>query len=880
MCPYNINNYDMTGMDAVFSNRDLVVNLLLYSILEDYRKRGPGCPQTHSPDEMAKKARVELRSLLVMLNATSRVNRVLHQATAPAVWALLEEVNRQFTQMRFKTLLFLLEQPYEYDGIRLPIVQRSDAILIYPNLEEGREALEVVRACFEEPFGTSPEPLLGHGCDFQRASFGRRCLTAGHWVRRWVHELLWIAPPVEDVESLWLALHRGCSVCGRVCQCATRSAMLKHAATNADLTSPLLPNHPTTQSSAPADSIYTRLHARIEVPWDLAPVNGVYMLPMTLGEPMSVNNDPIEALSTSIWMYTHPDHIVTVQLYSNEYKFVVDETTTTPSTSIEAHVHMELLLARMNNLCVDRTKGGTFARWLIAQLADKRMHSIRSSGLRDNILKHGANVHPQMAQYVFDWPDHFHASLPLFPAHGKLRSHSWMHVLGLTEHEFLEASWQSSLPLPPTASYKNLTEEVAVEEAEAWRGMALRRAIMALSEALPNRRTAFWRTVEFLHPLTWYDGPGRENPTREFPKIEVSDLAIMTFEPAEDCACADNWTLLETWESLKQLKDGIVDKGETFQNVLRMYQAPHEWHHQRLPADPMMIQHFSRLDSVLGMAWKHVARIEEESFHRHTSPSARQIELRDVAIAYLNGTREIDPPCPWTTPVFGSILPPAPRHPDVLMRWWLFALTNLSVTINRNGRRPEDLWPCAISLDLHNTFVCIDSQHARSCSNPRSCTALAVQLSLSTTTSILGRDEHLRITMGIRLPQLRLIRAKLSSFELNDTVDEKLKCSLDQWHEEAARCCQVITKFAQKGHGRNALWLFSCILEASWTPVLEQSEFDVFKDSPHTWVTGWRALSTLCTSTSAWFCDTCRGPVPSCKRRGHTHCLCCKNCVF
>jgi hypothetical protein len=863
----------MADMDAVFSNHDLVVNLLLYSILEDYRKRGPGCPQTHSPDEMAKKARTELRSLLVMLNATSRVNHIFHQATAPAVWALLEEVNRQFAQMRFNTLWFLLQQPHEYEGVRLPIVQRSDAIPVYPNLTEGRRALEVVRACFEEPFGTNPAPLLGHGCDLQRASFGRRCLTAGHWVRSWIHELLWITPPVEDVESLWMALHRGCSVCGNMCQCATRGAMLRHAATNAD---PLLPNNPTTPSSAPADSIYTRLHARIEVPWDLKPVNGVYMLHMTSGEPMSVNNDPIKALATRIWMYTHPDHIVTVQFHSNEAEFVVDETTTTPSTSIEAHMHMKLVLARMNNRVVNRT--APFARWLITRLANRRMDSIKTSGLRDNILKHGTNVHPQMVQSVFDWPDNFSASLPLFPAHGKHRTHSWMHVLGLTEHEFLDASWQSSLPLPPTA--RNLAETATVAEAEAWRSMALRRAIMALSEALPNRRTAFWRTVEFLHPLTWYDGPGRENPTREFPKIEVSDLAIMTFEPAEDCACADNWTLLETWESLKQLKDGIVDKGETFQNVLRMYQAPHEWHHQRLPADPMMIQHFSRLDSVLGMAWKHVARIEEESFHRHTSPSARQIELRDVAIAYLNGTREIDPPCPWTTPVFGSILPPAPRHPDVLMRWWLFALTNLSVTINRNGRRPEDLWPCAISLDLHNTFVCIDSQHARSCSNPRSCTALAVQLSLSTTTSILGRDEHLRITMGIRLPQLRLILAKLSWLELNDTVDEKLKCSLDQWHEEAARCCQVITKFAQKGHGRNALWLFSCILEASWTPVLEQSEFDVFKDSPHTWVTGWRALSTLCTSTSAWFCDTCRGPVPSCKRRGHTHCLCCKNCVF
>tara|TARA_B110000444_G_C18844556_1_gene601075 strand:+ start:1351 stop:4032 length:2682 start_codon:yes stop_codon:yes gene_type:complete len=893
----------MADMDAVFSNHDLVVNLLLYSILEDYRERGPGCPQTHSPDEMAKKVRVELRSLLVTLNATSRVNRVFHQATAPAVWALLEEVNRQFTQMRFKTLLFLLEQPYEYDGIRLPIVQRSDAILIYPNLEEGREALEVVRACFEEPFGTSPEPLLGHGCDFQRASFGRRCLTAGHWVRRWVHELLWIAPPVEDVESLWLALHRGCSVCGRVCQCATRSAMLKHAATNADLTSPLLPNHPTTQSSAPADSIYTRLHARIEVPWDLAPVNGVYMLPMTLGEPMSVNNDPIEALSTSIWMYTHPDHIVTVQLYSNEYKFVVDETTTPPSTSIEAHVHMELLLARMNNLCVDRTKGGTFARWLIAQLADKRMHSIRSSGLRDNILKHGANVHPQMAQYVFDWPDHFHASLPLFPAHGKLRSHSWMHVLGLTEHEFLEASWQSSLPLPPTTSYKNLTEEVAVEEAEAWRGMALRRAIMALSEALPNRRTAFHRGVEFLHPDHWYDGLGRENPSRVAPTVTVTDLAILVLgqlAETESCARDDNWTLLETWEPLKQLKDGIFDKGEAFQNVLRLYQTPHAWHHQRLPADPEMIAYFCRLDSVLGMAWKHVARIEEESFHRHTSPSTRQIELRDVAVEYLNGTT-MAPPSPWDTPVFGGIPPPAPRHPDVLMRWWLLAMTHPSVTRPASGRA-EDPWPCPISLDLHNTFVVTTFPSSASFpsfqvprSDPLSCGMLAVHLSLSVTSDVVlnvaepasnsvWRKQHRRITMGIELTQLLCFFYWMDKSTVNvkdalDGTSKELRL-LDSWHQEATRCCKALTEFAQMGHGRNALWLLHSILDTHWTPVLDPpKELDVFRGHPRSWTKGWRALSSLCTSKSAWFADI-HGPVPFCKWRGQHRCVCFKKCVF
>jgi hypothetical protein len=861
----------MADMDAVFSNRDLVINLLLCSILEDYKKRGPGCPQTHSPTEMAKKARAELRILLVTLNATSRVNRVFHQATAPVVWALLEEVNRQFAQMRFKTLLFLLQQPHEYEGVRLPIVQRSDATPVYPNTEDGRRTLEVVRACFEEPFGTNPAPLLGHGCDFQRASFGRRCLTAGHWVRQWIHELLWITPPVEDIESLWMALHRFCSVCGRVCQCATSCAMLRHAATNAD---PLLPNNPTTQSSAPEDSIYTRLHARINVPWDLKPVNGVYMLPVNNGEPISVKNDPIRSLSTRIWMYTHPDHIVTVQLKSNEAEFVVDQTTTTPSTSIEAHLHMKLVLARMNNRIVNRT--APFARWLITRLANRRMDSIKTSGLRDNILKHGTNVHPQMVQSVFDWPDNFTASLPLFPARGKHRAHSWMHVFGLTEAEFLDASWQSSLPLPPSA--QNLAEVVTVAEAEAWRSMALERAIMALSEALPNRRTAFWRGVEFLHPNHWYDGPGHENPNREFPKIQVSDLAIVTLEQMEPCAYADNWTLLQTWDSLKQLKDSIVDKGETFQNVLRMYQAPHEWHNQRLPADPKMIQHFSRLDSVLGMAWKHVARIEEESFHRQTSPSNLQTELRDVAIEYLHETSEIDPACPWTIPVFGSILPPAPRHPDVLMRWWLFALTNLSVR-QPTSRRPEDLWPCAISLDLHNTFVCIDSQHTFSAprSQPRSCNVLAVHLTMSVTTSILGRDEHLRITMGLRLPQLRLI----SYLGLNDTVDETLKCSLDQWHQEAARYCKVITTFAQKRHGRNALWLFCSLLEAIWIPVLEppDGELDVFKGHFRSWAKGWLALSSLCTSKSAWFADI-HGPVPCCKRRGHTHCLCCKNCVF
>lgn len=915
---------EIAAMDAVFSNRDLVLNVLC-SLAEDYGQKGPGCPQTHSPSAMAKQARTELRSLLATLHATRRVNTVLHGATMPALDALLEEITRQFAQMRFETIMYLLTQPHAYEGVRDPVVQRVEAIRIYPNSTEGRRALEPVRACFEEPFDSRPEPLLGYGCDFQRALVGRRCLAAGHWVRQWVHELLWIVPPDLDAGALWLALHRGCSVCGRVCQCATRRAMLEHAATNADLTSPLLPNHPTAQSSSPETSIYTRLHARIEVPWDLKRVNEGHMLPLHTGEPPSVNNDPIKALSTRIWMYTHPDHIVTVQLSpsrSGEAEMVVvcDETAHMPSTSVEAHVHMELLLARMNNLRVDvgtSTESGTFARWLITQLADQRMHSVRSSELRATLLKHGASVHPQVVQAAFDWPDHFRASLPLFPAHGKLVRHSWMSVLGLTEREFLEASWQSSLPLPPTASYRELAEEVTVAEAEAWREMALRRAIMALSEALPNRRTAFHRGVEFLHPVHWYDGLGRENPSRDAPKVSVADLAILVLgqlAKIESSARDDNWTLLETWKPLRPLRHRIVDKGEAFQNVLRLYKSPHDWHHKRLPADPEMVAHFSRLDSVLGMAWKHVARLEEEalgtldSADLNTLPSARLCELRGVAICYLNETSAMAPPSPWTTPVFGGIPPPAPRHPDVLMRWWLLAMTNPSVT--RVGITRALV--CPISLDLHNTFfwdstTTFPPGSTKSATNgsgevflgrhsdPVSCSLLAVHLSLSVTNDVvlnvaepasdsLYRTQHRRMTMGIKLTQLLFFFywVDLEKWTVNakEALDGTLKelRLLDSWHKEAARCCKALTEFAQRGHGKNALWLLHSLLDTHWTPVLDPpKELDVFEGNPRSWAKGWRALSSLCTSKSAWFADI-HGPVPFCKWRGHRQCVCQRRC--
>ncbi len=881
---------EIAAMDAVFSNRDLVIHMLGL-FLEEYRQKGPGCSQTHSATEMARRARVVMRSVLAALQATSRVNKLLREAAAPVLQTFLKRIDEQFAQMRVATLCFLRDTPREYDGVRLPIVDRTEAIRIFPNDPLGRWALEPVRACFEEPLHPRPGPIMGFGRHAERVSFVRRCREAGHWVRSWVWELAWISAPTQDARALWLALHRGCSVCGGVCQCETRRAMLEHAATNADLTSPLLPNHPTSLSSEPDQSIYTGLHARIRVPWDLKSVEEAYLLPMTT-EPF-LHNDPVMPLTTRVWMYTHPDHIVSVR-FDNAYdpsaarpKMTIDWDgmgTIVPSTSIEAPIHLELVLARLKNLKVG---GAPFANALLTRLYDARIASIRSSGLKGEVLKQHANWHTRYAQTVLNWPTSFDASLPLFPAHGRPHEHSWMHVFGFTEQEFLDASWQANLPLPPSAT--NLAEVITVEEAEEWREKKMFRILTALSEALPYRHTAFHREIELNEPVAWYDGPGRENPSRETPAIvRVQDLCILALDQlladAHPDLCADNWQLLKTWKPLDVLRHRIVDKGEAFQNVLHLYQAPPEWHYQRLPADPAMIAHFSRLDSVLGLAWKHVSRMENESYHRQpSSPSTIQTELKDIAVAYLNNTREMTPPSPWDTPVFGGRPPPAPRHPDVLMRWWLAALTNPSTTPSGT-----DL-PFVISLDHHNTFVCIDSEDPHS--DRLNSNMLAVHLSMSVTTrtrcdAFQHRDRHLRITMGIRLTQLLVyfyaIRQPPSNnleSDVNDTVDAKMKelHSLSSWHQEATNVCKALTAHVQKGVAQ-ALWLLHCLLGAHWTPVLKPPEdLHIFEGYRPNWTEGWHALWSMCTSNSAWYCNV-YDSVPFCKWRGCKQCMCTRQC--
>ena len=889
-------------MDAVFSNRDLVIHTLR-QFLEEYRQKGPGCPQTHSATEMAKRARVVMRSLLATLQATSRVNVLLREAAKPVFRELLRRVDQQFAQMRVTTLCFLRDAPKEYEGVRHTVIDRTEAIRIFPNLPIGRLALEPVRACFEEPLHPRPGPVMGCGRDAERGSFVSRCREAGHWVRNWVWELTWISAPTQDATALWLALHRGCSVCGGVCQCETRRAMLQHAATNADLTSPLLPNHPTSLSSEPDQSIYSGLHARIRVPWDLKPIEEVYLLPMT-SEPY-LYNDPVMPLSTRVWMYTHPDHIVSVR-FENAHdpraarpKMTIDWSGTyhVPSTSIEAPIHLELVLSRIKNVKVGAVP---FANALLARLYDARLASLQTSGLRDEITKRCPNWHGRYAQTVLNWTTSFDASLPLFPAHGRPREHSWMHAFGFTEREFLDASWQATLPLPPSAT--NLAEVITVEEAEEWREKKMVRILTALSEALPNRHTAFYREIELNEPVAWYDGPGRENPNRETPAmIQVQDLCIHALDQllaaAHPGLCADNWELLKTWEPLDALRHRIVDKGEAFQTLLRLYQEPPEWHYQRLPADPAMIAHFSRLDSVLGLAWKHVARMEDESYHRQPSaPSTRQTELLKCALAYLDKTKTTEPPSPWDTPVFGGRPPPGPRHPDVLMRWWLAALTNPKFVFTSND--PASAAHMYISLHHHNTFVGIDSRNSRAPKAPQcdpiEIDILAVHISLNVTTHDRfdptkpddRRDRHLRLPMGIRLKRLIEMRHALT-MEPGVDIESALAAaaeqttrwrSLSEWHEEANQCCDLITRCVHKGGLEDSLWLLQSIAGSIWTPVLPPAkQLPPFKGKYHNWAEGWTTLSNLCTPTSAWFCNV-HGPVPFCKWRGHHHCTCQRQC--
>ena len=67
--------------------------------------------------------------------------------------------------------------------------------------------------------------------------------------------------------------------------------------------------------------------------------------------------------------------------------------------------------------------------------------------------------------------------------------------------------------------------------------------------------------------------------------IQVQDLCIHALDQllaaAHPGLCADNWELLKTWEPLDALRHRIVDKGEAFQTLLRLYQEPPEWHYQR-----------------------------------------------------------------------------------------------------------------------------------------------------------------------------------------------------------------------------------------------------------------------------------------------------------
>ena len=586
-------------------------------------------------------------------------------------------------------------------------------------------------------------------------------------------------------------------------------------------------------------------------------------------------------------MYTHPDHIVSVR-FENAHdpraarpKMTIDWSGTyhVPSTSIEAPIHLELVLSRIKNVKVGAVP---FANALLARLYDARLASLQTSGLRDEITKRCPNWHGRYAQTVLNWTTSFDASLPLFPAHGRPREHSWMHAFGFTEREFLDASWQATLPLPPSAT--NLAEVITVEEAEEWREKKMVRILTALSEALPNRHTAFYREIELNEPVAWYDGPGRENPNRETPAmIQVQDLCIHALDQllaaAHPGLCADNWELLKTWEPLDALRHRIVDKGEAFQNLLRLYQEPPEWHYQRLPADPAMIAHFSRLDSVLGLAWKHVARMEDESYHRQPSaPSTRQTELLKCALAYLDKTKD-----DRTSVSVG--------HAGV---WWP------STTRTAAPRRADAL----VARRPHKPQVCIHQQRSGVCCthvhfapppqhlcghrfaqlkgaqgpqcDPIEIDILAVHISLNVTTHDRfdptkpddRRDRHLRLPMGIRLKRLIEMRHALT-MEPGVDIESALAAaaeqttrwrSLSEWHEEANQCCDLITRCVHKGGLEDSLWLLQSIAGSIWTPVLPPAkQLPPFKGKYHNWAEGWTTLSNLCTPTSAWFCNV-HGP--------------------
>jgi len=897
----------VTEMDRVFEDVDLTT-LVLKGIFADYveeaqrpynDRRGPSRP---SPEMRMTSQRTLLRQAVYAMGRSSRVCALWHTASQSAFKVLLELVESQFQLMQAGTLDFLRREPVIFEGASLaPQVPREEAIHVFPNQWSGQIVLEPLRVCFElpvafgrsnnaEPLGNIRNPIAPYHQDFSHWAptyLVRHARTAGHWLRVWTAELTWVDPPTHNPEALWLAMNRGCPVCGTKCKLQTQRVDLVNAE-----------HHNTRQfdlamsvnkwSSQSGKNAWIGLNAYLEIPWDLPDVHK-----RLVGK---VPNDPVTRLATRIVPYAHRAHMVTL-MFKNVARQTGEHRTESyksyffcpPGIDVSMYdqTEDEIMLGNVIGALHSGTPHPTIGEWnhgaFIKGLFTRRRAAIKESGLYGYMVGSGMD---QQAVDKICHPRKFLATLPLFPMHGHPEAHSWSSVLNLTVEQFQALAWRGGGAFwitPPRYGWGDAGTGLSGDDDELkrWRKHTLRHMVAFLSHRLPQfDHSAFYRVSEIglleAHagdmPLQRLSDP---YPAHILNAFEHPRFTGVLDDVDVTVAIHANRLLLETWEDFASLLADGVDKHLHIRNRQSRLDVTYD----------QMLKHFLRLDSVIGPSWRHLTHTSQynEEDEEHEVVCVQSMLLK-LALRHFQKTPDLEP-APLNV-AHSRIIPGAPHHPNVWLRWFLNAIANPNV--REPGVDTGADWAYKLEVDLRNTFLIDTSQQAK---DGVAFDNVGVHVTYYVESA---RHEnrpnpvpmYMRMSFGIRLSALEAIRGGVFSTKTKMAEGNPLGLSevaygvkaivpkdLADWHHDACVMCQTLTRHVWRSQTL-AYDLLRRFLDTEWTPV---TQVQGLENDPK-WVEGWHALHSHCLPGSEWFGSTA-SLLPFCKIRGLSKCACIMRCV-
>lgn len=875
-------------MECVFEDLDLTT-LILKRLCCDYEEQtGPlvsSGPSRPSPEHRAAELRTILRQTLRSVAMCSRVSKFWTEASKCAFEELLGIVARAFACMQVEILYWLASERRDYDGVSVATgVPREEAVRVLSNTLMGPTLLEPLRVCFEVPVpmgrgqGVVPlcnvrNPIAPYDESFSHWSpthLLRNARTAGHWLRGWTSELTWVDPPTHNPEALWLATNRGCAVCGVQCTLQGHRVDLVEA------------EHYNTDDFETAMSMGDRapgrdtrnpwvgLNGYIEVPWDLPPVNQ-----------RLVDESPhhiVSCMATRVLPYTHRAHMVTVKFCRNRRDSPTARTTYRllfkPPIGVNAHQYdqteNEIMLVNVV-IGLESERGKWYRPKLIKELFARRLTAIHDSGL------HGYMRAKNMDQGFIDevcYANEFKATLPLFPMHGQPAHHCWCAVFNLTKEEFHRLAWTAGILHPEPASAG------VHDEVERWRKRTLTHMLAVLSERLPRfDNSAFYRVSEVgylgsgtIMPLTCLSST---YTSRILSNIEHARFLAPPHDSVPD-AIAHNELLLDTWPDFQALHNATTDECARILNRQSRIDATYD----------QMIEHFVRLDTVLGPAWRHVTQSGLSHVH-----SVGVLSL--LLMIYTRYTKcSPDPPPVPLRMRHSRTVPGAPRHPDVWLRWFLRAVVKPETQqIDVGTAVCVRDWENIMEVELKNTFI-IDASKQAKCSVDYDNVGVHVAFYVLTNLPGTLTPLHMRMSVGIRMSILKEIRVGMDDtmleLEQGALLGSRAKArdrypdwpppkDLSSWHGDARRTCEKLSRHVRSSGGVMGLDLLRRLLDAEWTPVGHVQGWPTTNTAERAWVEGWRALHSHCAPGCDWFASTA-SVRPFCVARGLSTCACKLQC--